>query len=159
MSGFEIVGLLLGLYPIVIQAVDVYKATKNGRAAASLFRKLKTEEVIYRQFVQKLLAPNVQDDVPYQLYLNQVSSNLDRWKSVALNQKLRLRLGSDTADLILQILQEIDLLLKDLNTELQSIGRGMVRRRRVCGNLCSDLIVCYDADMNIGSARKFSNES
>ena len=159
MSGFEIVGLLLGLYPIVIQAVNVYKATKSGRAAVSMFRKLKTEEVIYRQFVQKLLAPNVQDDDPYQLYLNQVPSNLDPWKSVTLNQKLRLRLGSDRADLILQILEDIDVLLKDLNTELQSIGRGMVRRRRVCSKLCSDLIVCYGADTKIGSARKIPDES
>jgi hypothetical protein len=126
MSGFEIVGLLLGLYPIVVDAVSVYKATKTGRAATSLIRKLRIEEVIYRQFVHKLLAPNVEGEDIYQLYFNQQPPDIDRWQAVALNQKLRLRLGSDKADLILQILREIDNLLKDLNTELSSISRGMV---------------------------------
>lgn len=150
MSDFETVGLLLGLYPVVIQAVDVYKATKSGRAAASMLRKLKTEEVIYHQFVQKLLALNVQDDDP---------SNLEPWKSVTLSQNLRDRLGPKIANPILQILGEIDVLLKDLNTKLQNISRGMVRRRCVCSKLCSDLIVCYGADTKIGSARKIPEES
>ncbi|KAH8746033.1 hypothetical protein BGZ57DRAFT_936044 [Hyaloscypha finlandica] len=125
MSGFEVVGLLLGLYPIVVDAVNVYKATKTGRAATSLIRKLKIEEVIYHQFVYKLLASNVQGDDMYRLDLNKEPPDLSRWQAVALNQKLRIRLPSETADLVLEILREMETLLKDLNAELSSISRGM----------------------------------
>jgi hypothetical protein len=131
MAGFEITGLLLGLYPIVIDAVNLYKATKTGRAAASLIRKLKTESMIYSQFVRKLLAPNVPDE-EIDRFLKQEPPDLNRWQAVMLDQKLRCRLGPETANLILEILREIEMLLKDLKTELSSISRGMVTC--VCSN-------------------------
>ncbi|KAE9378877.1 hypothetical protein N431DRAFT_478013 [Stipitochalara longipes BDJ] len=125
MSGFEVVGLLLGLYPLVVDAVNVYKATKTGRAATSLIRKLRVEEVVYHQFVYKLLAPNVPGTDIYRLYLNQELPDVGLWQEVALNQKLRIRLGAEKADIILDILREIESLLRDLNTYLSSISRGM----------------------------------
>ena len=148
-------GLLLGLYPIVVDAVNVYKATKTGRAATSLIRKLKIEEVIYRQFVYKLLAPNVQGDDVYRLNLNQEPPDLGQ--AELLNQKLRIRLGSETADLVLEILREIESLLRDLNAELSSISRGMVIC--TCSNPFTHFIVCYEADVKIGSIRQISDES
>jgi hypothetical protein len=126
MSGFEIVGLLLGLYPLVVDAVNVYKATKTSRAATSLIRKLKIEEVIYRQFVYKLVAPNIQGADIYRFTLNQEPPGLGPWQNVAMNQKLRIRLGPETADFVLDILREIERLLKDLNADLSNISRGMV---------------------------------
>lgn len=124
MSGFEIAGLLLGVYPIVLGAINVYKATKSGRAAAVLIRRLKTEEVVYRQFVQKLLISNVSQEQVQKL-LDRKSPDMKSWKDSTLNRKLGDRLGSDKADLILEILREMDKLLKDLNTEFSNIGRGI----------------------------------
>lgn len=36
MSGFEIVGLILGAYPVIIRALDVYKATRGDKGVVSL---------------------------------------------------------------------------------------------------------------------------
>ena len=62
MSGLEVAGLILGIYPLVGGAVSVYKATKTSKPAAALIRRLKTEEVIYRQFVRNLIAPDISEE-------------------------------------------------------------------------------------------------
>jgi len=107
-------------------AISVYKATKSGRPAAALTRRLKTEEAIYHQFIHKLLAPNVAED-EIQKLLNQDSPDLQRWKDDSLNKKIRERLGNKRADIILESLEEMEKILRSLNAELSNISRGIVR--------------------------------
>jgi hypothetical protein len=55
MSGFEAAGLALGLWPVVLNLAEMYKASKDGRAMTSLAMKIRTYEIIFKQSVSKLL--------------------------------------------------------------------------------------------------------
>src|SRR4051794_30587297 len=117
MSEFEVVSHLLGLYPIVINALNVYKDTKSTRAIAPLIHELKVEQIIYREFVHALVAPDIVEEETYLLDLLQGASSQTLWQDVTLNQKVLIRLGSVKAKVILDTLREIERLLNGLNSE------------------------------------------
>lgn len=121
MSGFEVIGVILGLYPIIGTALVAYKATKGGKGAKKLIRDLKVEKVIFRDFVHNLLAPNVTEAELVRL------KDLDchdatSWTNAAVAATGRL--GLEKATLIIEILLEICDLLKSLQTGLSPSNRG-----------------------------------
>ncbi|MCJ1393441.1 hypothetical protein MMC18_006316 [Xylographa bjoerkii] len=120
MSGFEIVGVILGVYPIIVDALALYKATKAGNRAASLSRNLKTESIIFGEFVYHLLAPNVSLDELTRLK-DPKSPDLELWKDATLHAHLKDRLGSEKAEVVVEILQEIHALLRSLELELSAV--------------------------------------
>ena len=125
MSGFEVVGVILGAYPVIINALEVYKATKGGKGAVSFARNLKTEEIIFGEFVHHLVAPNVsQRDLV--LLTSSTSPDLALWKKDTLQIDMKARLGSDKADNIIEILEEIQELLDFLRQELAPSDQGVV---------------------------------
>ncbi|MCJ1381136.1 hypothetical protein MMC17_004245 [Xylographa soralifera] len=119
MSGFEIIGVILGVYPIIVDALALYKATKAGKRAAALTRNLKTESIIFGEFVYHLLAPNVSLDELTRLK-DPKSPDLELWKDVTLHASLKDRLGSEKAEVVVEILQEIHALLRSLEIELSA---------------------------------------
>lgn len=125
MTGFEIAGILLGAYPLIGGAVNVYRATKTGSAAATLIRRLNVEGVIYRQFVLNLLASDVPEE-DIKTLMSAESADRKGWDDLELRDKLFKRLGEERAVVILGILKEMDKLLRDLNAEFSHINRGIV---------------------------------
>lgn len=126
MSGFEVVGVILGAWPLIMRAVDIYKATKDGRGAERLRLELDTEEVIFREFLHALLSSNVSDAdlVQLSVQLNDRSKpNADLWKDRALQSKLERRLGPNKTRVTLSSLVEIEKLLASLRDQ---IARGDV---------------------------------
>lgn len=115
MSGFEVAGLILAVYPLLVNTVYVYKAAKSSQAVDQLARKLKTEATIYKQFTTKLLACVSLQEV-----------NQEAWQDENLQSQLMESLGSDRAELVLQDLHEMDELLKTLNTEISNMNRSSV---------------------------------
>ena len=117
MSGIEVVGLILGLYPVIIKALDVYTATRGDKGAHSLARNLTTEKIIFREFVHKLVASNVSEA---ELVRLKISAPPDHalWKDKTLQANMRARLGTDKADNVVEILGEIQDLLKALHNDL-----------------------------------------
>ena len=128
MSGFEVIGVILGVYPLIVNALEVYKATKAGKQALSLARNLKTEEIIFGEFVYHLLAPNVSEADLVRLK-DPTSPDLDLWKNITLQANLRDRLGSEKAGVVVEALQEINELLRSLQDELSPTksDHGVVR--------------------------------
>lgn len=127
MSGFEIVGVILGVYPMITAGLKVYQASKTARrGAASLALALNTEEIIFTEFVQNLLAPNVSEADLVRL-TDPSSQSIELWKDTTLHQNLRNRLGSKKAEVVLDTLQEIRELLSSLQDELSRKDHGMVR--------------------------------
>jgi hypothetical protein len=55
MSGIEAVGLVFGLWPVVINLVEMVKASKNGFAEQALAMSITVNERIFRQSILKLL--------------------------------------------------------------------------------------------------------
>lgn len=122
MSGFEIVGVILGAYPLIISALDAYKATRGGKGAVSLARNLKTEEIIFGEFVHHLLAPNVSGTDLTRL--TTTASGAIPWNDATLQAALRARLGNVKADNVIETLSEIQDLLISLEHELAPSDQG-----------------------------------
>lgn len=124
MSGFEVVGVILGLYPIIGTVLKAYKASKGGKGAQQLIRVLKVEELIFGEFVHHLLAPNVSEA---ELVLLKASSSHDPllWTNAAAS--MTRRLGLEKARLIVEILQEMCILLRSLQGELSTNTHGKNR--------------------------------
>jgi hypothetical protein len=128
MSGLEIVGVVLGLYPIVKSAVEAYREAKSGLAVRSLARQLNTQATIYEQFVRRLVSPNLTDSQVKRLLLSDSTGVATvAWQEDSLHKTVRVRLGDGTCDLILEHLKECDKLLRTLKGELSNLARRTVR--------------------------------
>lgn len=127
MSGLEVAGIILGAYPLIVTALDVYKASKGGKGAESFARHLKTEELIFRDFVHSLVAPGVSTMVLMRLERSN-PPDLAIWKDRAIQADMRDRLGSEKAENVVRILEEIQQLLDLLQQELAPITHGVVRQ-------------------------------
>lgn len=126
MSGFEVIGVILGAWPVIMHAVDMYKAMKDHRGAERLRLELDTEEVIFSEFLHALLSSDVSDAdlVKLSAQLNDRSKpNTDLWKDRVLQSKLEKRLGPGKTRVTLSSLVEMDKLLTSLRDQ---IARGDV---------------------------------
>lgn len=127
MSGFEVAGIILGAYPLLMAALAVYSETKSGKGARRLVRTLKTEETIFNNFIHHILSPPTISEAEFVRLTDPARPDLDLWKDTTLETKLGRRLGGNTAEIVVQILREINDLLRSLRNELTSSDRGMVR--------------------------------
>jgi hypothetical protein len=92
MAEFEVIGVVLGLWPEVVKALGLYKATRDGRPYGLLLNELKTEERVYREFVQLLLQADVPEAELVQL-TDRRRPNESLWNDIALHFKIERRLG------------------------------------------------------------------
>lgn len=127
MSGFEIAGLILGSYPLLITALAVYNETRSDRGARRLVRSLKTEGAIFNNFLHRLLAPPIISEADLALLTDPAGPDLKLWKDKKLQSRLEARLGHENASIVVDILWEIHELLRWLRDELKSNEHGMVR--------------------------------
>lgn len=117
MSGFEVIGVVLGVWPLVTNAVYLYKAAKGGLGRDLLLHEVKTEEVIFTEFVKHLLASDVSEADLLSLS-NKENPNLTLWKDEELNAKLGRRLGKEKSEVVLRTLQLMGALLTSVNDQL-----------------------------------------
>jgi hypothetical protein len=124
MSGFEAVGAVLGLWPVVINAFIAYEATKDNTGCDLLLHELETEEIIYREFVHHLLASDVSETDLLQITDRQ-KPNVGLWKDKALHASLERRLG-DKSEVVVKTLKDMDNILATLNEKLRANDTGSV---------------------------------
>jgi hypothetical protein len=117
MSGFEVIGVVLVAWPVVVNALTLYKATKDGSGYGGLLNELRTEEFVYREFVQLLLQADVPEADLVQL-TDRKRSNVGLWKDIALHFSLERRLGRENSKLVLATVVEMDKLLVSLSVKL-----------------------------------------
>jgi hypothetical protein len=127
MSGFEVAGIILGAYPVLMSLVELYKETRSGKGARRLVRTLKTEEAIFNNFIHHLLAPPVISETKLARLTDPSQPDLDLWRDSTLQKSLKDRLGRDNASIVLEILQEINGLLPLIQNDLTVTDHGMVR--------------------------------
>jgi hypothetical protein len=126
MSGFEVAGVILALYPALKLMADSYKAIKPGRSARKISRDLDTQAVIYEGILKELLASVLPEEAVKRL-MKDKSSGSSLWEELNLRGKLRRRLGTDKLRLTLEYLTEISRVLEILRTDLNNMNRGTVR--------------------------------
>ena len=125
MSGFEVAGIILGAYPIIQNALEGYRATRGGKGAVSLARLLKTEEIIFKEFVSHLLAPQASGQI---LTVSEtlVCQRSSYWNSLVLQKEVKTQLGAEKAENVIAILNEINELLANIQEELAPVDNGIV---------------------------------
>lgn len=99
MSGFEVIGIILGAYPLLMTALEVYNETRSGKGARRLVLSLKTEEAIFNNFIHHLLAPPVISEAELIRLTDPTRPDLDPRQDVELERKLNARLGPANASI------------------------------------------------------------
>ncbi|KAK8057448.1 hypothetical protein PG996_011385 [Apiospora saccharicola] len=93
MSGFEVVGIVLGTIPLIISAIEKYKAVgsprKYARELNSLRRSLAAELEIFEGICEKLLTGMVAD-TDIENMIREPFGSL--WQDEEINKRIRLRL-------------------------------------------------------------------
>ncbi|RFU32311.1 hypothetical protein B7463_g4031, partial [Scytalidium lignicola] len=117
MSGFEAIGLVLAVWPLVVNGFALYKTAKGGLGMELLVNRVKMEEAIYEDFVCHLLAADVSEAELIQLS-DKEKPDLLMWKNETLHVKLRERLGEKKSQIVLTTCREMNRILTDLRSQL-----------------------------------------
>ena len=125
MSGFECVGGVLILWPLVAKGLELYKAAKSGQGWELLYDEFRTENTIYIECVRLLLQSDTSEADLLQLTSREKPNQL-LWKDLALSNSLRNRLGHEKSLIVLKTLQEMDKLLTTLSEKLKSHENAFV---------------------------------
>jgi hypothetical protein len=126
MSGFEAIGIILGAWPIVVNALNAYKMAKNGKGVSLLLRELRVEKTIYSEFVHHLLESDIPDQAELLRLSSETNLDLELWKKKTLHDSLKRRLGEEKSALVFEVLEEIKELLASLKKKLDRNELGMV---------------------------------
>jgi len=130
MSGLEVFGAVaaaLGLYPVILRACETYKNTKtSGTGFDKIIRRLKTERVVFENFLIILLRPDVEESILARLLDNPGESSC--WQDPALYNKLKDRHGYKIIEHVLSIVKESSDLLRSIEKSLPGVARSFVGR-------------------------------
>jgi hypothetical protein len=124
MSGFEIVGIILGVYPIVVTACQAYQAARFGDGYEKLIRRLDMERFLFDDFVSRLLGPDIGESQLLQL---KKSTDAGFWQENKVQSKLETRHGVLRTQHILSLIKDSNDLLRSMQRELPGAGRAFVR--------------------------------
>lgn len=123
MSGLEIAGLVLGLYPLIVSALEHYRHVHKAAGLLARFeseyRKVlddaKDEQLIFRLTLEELLLPLTTNQSFNEGDLEALLSDLSHpnWNDENLQHALRERLGS-THDRFIEIVDSLHSLLSQL---------------------------------------------
>ncbi len=130
MSGFEVAGVVLGAFPIVLSALEKYRelATRLG-----LFYRIHLEykkcrddlnfhQISFTRQLRQLLLPLVVDDDKIRELLT--SPGGDSWRDQSISNSLKGRLG-DSHQLYLEYIHGIERVMGDISRELSVDSRAV----------------------------------
>ena len=131
MSGVEILGLILGIIPILQIGLHQAQSRKSKilikyhQALADFCRDLHVEEARIRSTCERLLSPLVDEDELADLLDNPDGKG---WKDKQLQIKLKDRLGDKCYDTYLKTLQRLGAALLTLKHEIGESGSHVTVR-------------------------------
>lgn len=103
MSGIDIVGLVLSVFPVVVEIVGWYVPRVKGRDANLLAESLRNNEQMFLNSVEQLLRCTVP---PGELQTLLADRGGEAWRSKSLNDRVADHLG-ERADAILENVKDI----------------------------------------------------
>lgn len=132
MSGIEIAGLVLGAFPLLIQALKTYREGaetlkdwwKIERAYKKTNQDLNYHQILFEENVERFLLPLVADDDELRALMADPAGK--GWEDAELELRLRQRLPK-SYDLFLDIIGDISGLVESLKGELGVKGRFQAR--------------------------------
>lgn len=119
MSGLEVLGFILNVYPVIIDSLNTHRAIRRG-VAKHFLRSLEVEQLVFGQFVHNLLASEL-SETDLALLRDEKPCELEIWKNEDQLSKVGRRLGPKRSETILNTLRDITGVLKTLRKEINDI--------------------------------------
>ena len=116
MSGFEVIGVILGLIPIVLGGIDSYKRVRNNQESRQLARDFKTERVIFDNTIEELIYPLVSDS-QLQTLLKDPNGRL--WQDKQLSASVERHLDG-AYPIFSEIMEDIKVVMSELQNTLSA---------------------------------------
>ena len=125
MSGFEIVGLILGLVPVVTGSIEHYRSRNDMRDMRQLERGFKTQKNIFENTAEELFSPFL-SDVQLARLLEDPNNTL--WHDANLSAKLEEHLGGDYQS-FKEIVEDVKMMIDELQKILDPEVNPVVAHR------------------------------
>lgn len=120
MSGIEVVGLALGVWPVVVNLAEIYKASKEGFPMRVLTMNIVLYERIFKQSVLKLLQGDEELSEKDRIGLVNGDENFATiWKDPEFVDRLKRRLDAQMFDLVQHKMEEVFKLLTSLKKKIE----------------------------------------
>ncbi len=116
MSGFEVIGVILALIPLVTGGIDRYKRVRDGQESRQLERSFKTQRVIFLNTIEELIYPLVSDS-QLQTLLKDPNGRL--WQDKQLSASLEKLLGG-AYPVFKEIIEDIKAVMSELQNALSA---------------------------------------
>ena len=110
MSGFEVLGLILGLVPVVTGSIEHCRSRNDMRDLRQLERSFKTQRNIFENTIEELLSPLL-SDVQLARLLEDPNNTL--WQDANLSTKLEEHLGGDYES-FKEIMEDVKMMIVEL---------------------------------------------
>lgn len=134
-GGIEVVGIVLALYPIVVDTWQAYKAAKSGTEVNQMIQRLQTEQIVFQEFVHHLVGSSITESQRALLIgskpreRGQQGEEVGCWHDPGLQADLKARLGFEKMQNILTIVENIQALLGCMSKELPGAARTLVSQQ------------------------------
>jgi hypothetical protein len=120
MSGIEVVGLALSLWPVVVNLAELYKASKDGSPVRGLTMNIAVYERIFKQSVLKLLQGDEELSEKDRIGLVNSDENFAAiWEDKEFIARLKRRLDAQMFILVQHKVDEIFKVLTSLKKKIE----------------------------------------
>lgn len=120
MSGIEVVGLALSLWPVVVNLAELYKASKDGSPVRGLTMNIAVYERIFKQSVLKLLQGDEELSEKDRIGLVNSDENFAAiWEDTEFIARLKRRLDAQMFILVQHKVDEIFKVLTSLKKKIE----------------------------------------
>jgi len=120
MSGIEVVGLALSLWPVVVNLAELYKASKDGSPVRGLTMNIAVYEWIFKQSVLKLLQGDEELSEKDRIGLVNSDENFAAiWEDKEFIARLKRRLDAQMFVLVQHKVDEIFKVLTSLKKKIE----------------------------------------
>ena len=158
MSGVEIAGLLLGSFPLLISALEHYRASAEvledwwqiKKEYKKCKNEIKLQELAFESNLERFLLPLVVDDDEIGLLIADPGGAL--WKDPALEDTLKSRLPK-SFELFLDIMHDIQEIMNGLRVEL-GLGRVDFQKSLEANITEVRFLLWHKLELTLENARK-----
>jgi hypothetical protein len=119
MSGFEVVGLILALYPVVVDAVVYCKKVRSGEIINDLLEEVRAEKVIFCGWIQTLCVTQI-SGTDVNGIVNPASDVFALWQQSSFLNNL---LAAHAAEAIASIVATLTSIHAELEHVLQELDK------------------------------------
>lgn len=115
MSGIEIAGLILGLFPVVVEVLKSFTSRSMAADIIEMRRMIECEEAIYKNTLEQLLSPHVTELQLIGLLNNPMCSF---WGDADLNEALEIQLGKVSFKIFGECIEDISKWLQQIRKDI-----------------------------------------